>query len=97
MLLGTPAYRSPEAALFELQSHRDATARYASGPADDLYALGVTACRLMTGAYPHFAGLWDEHGTWRVSSVVPPAALLQVESPLREGILRLLSVRPEAR
>ncbi len=95
---GTPAYRSPEAWLLELQLSRDRMARYAAGPADDLFALGVTACRLLTGEYPELGEPHkDERGAWRLESMVPPPALLQVEPPLRDLILRMLSVRPEER
>jgi serine/threonine protein kinase len=98
---GTPAYRSPESWLFELQFSRDATARYQASPADDLYALGVTACRLLTGEYPEpGAPLQDEHGRWHLEAVIPPRALLggpQVEPYLRDMTLRLLSVEREER
>jgi eukaryotic-like serine/threonine-protein kinase len=95
---GTPAYRSPESGLFELNSLRERSARYRAGPADDLYALGVTACRLLTGEYPELPEpTQDEHGTWRMEAVKTPAALLQAEPPLRELVLRMLSVQPEAR
>ena len=98
---GTPAYRSPEAALIELRSLRDPQVRYTAGPADDLYALGVTACQLVTGDYPALGVAYqDERGNWQVESVVPPPALLddtRVPAPLQELILRMLSVRPEKR
>ncbi len=98
MYPGTPAYRSPESWLFELQFSRDASARYGAGPSDDLYALGVTACRLLTGKYPEFPDPWkDERGTWRLDSVLTPAELAAIEPRLRALILRLLSVRPEER
>jgi eukaryotic-like serine/threonine-protein kinase len=98
---GTPAYRSPESWLFELQFSRDASARYRPAPADDLYALGVTACRLLTGEDPELgAPLRDEHGRWHLEAVIPPLALLggpQVEPALRDMTLRLLSVDSEKR
>jgi serine/threonine protein kinase len=98
---GTPMYRSPEAALFELHSLRDPTARYTAGPADDVYALGVTACRLVTDEYPKFGEPYrDEHGIWQLDSVIPPPSLRYealVAPPLRKLILRMLSVRPEKR
>ncbi len=99
--VGTPAYRSPEAWLYELRFHRDPAARYVCGPADDLYALGVTTCRLLTGKYPDFSEPYkDANGVWQVEAVIPPAALVRegvVEPHLRERVLRLLSVRPEQR
>jgi hypothetical protein len=98
---GTPAYRSPECFLFEQQPRRELPARYRAGPADDLYALGVTACRLLTGEYPELAPpRQDENGRWHLERVMLPAALMQgigVEPRLRALILRMLSVRPEER
>jgi serine/threonine protein kinase len=96
---GTPAYRSPEAWLFAVQHRREAT-HYTAGPADDLYALGVTACRLVTGAYPELGEAHvAEHGTWRIEPLMLPQALYaaRVAPPLRALILRMLSLRPEQR
>ncbi len=99
--VGTPAYLSPEAWLYELRALHDPAARYVCGPADDLYALGVTACRLLTGGYPDFSEPYkDANGVWQVDAVIPPAALLTeglVEPELRARVLRLLSPRPEQR
>jgi eukaryotic-like serine/threonine-protein kinase len=95
---GTPAYRSPESALFELHSLRSRSERYRAGPADELYALGVTACRWLTGEYPQFSEpTRDEHGVWRMEAVKLPQALEQVEPALRMQVQRLLTVRPEER
>jgi hypothetical protein len=96
---GTPAYRSPEAWLFTLQ-FRHSPERYKAGPADDVFALGVTACVLATGSYPELGPpRKDEQGTWHMDSLVLPQALFsaRVAPPLRELILRMLSIRPEQR
>ncbi len=98
---GTPLYRSPEAWLFELRFYRSSTALYRPSPADDLYALGVTACRLLTGEYPEPAvPSRDEHGTLHLDGVLLPRTLLSnphLDSTLRAATLRLLSVNPEQR
>jgi serine/threonine protein kinase len=95
---GTPAYRAPESWLFELQFSRDVTSRYAARPADDLYALGVTGCRLVTGEYPELGEpSKDRDGTWHLKAVRPPASLARTEPHQRAVILRMLSVRPEER
>jgi hypothetical protein len=98
---GTPAYRSPESWLFELRFYREPAARYIAGPADDLYALGVTACTLLTGEYPEPGEpTQDEHGTWHLEAVLLPPSLLsdpRMEPRLRALVLRMLSVHPEER
>lgn len=98
---GTPLYRSPESWLFEVRFYRDPQARYRPAPSDDLYALGVTACRLLTGKYPEPAvPSRDEHGELRMQGVRLPRALLKsphVDPALRACTLRLLSALPEQR
>ncbi|MDY7233185.1 serine/threonine protein kinase [Hyalangium rubrum] len=98
---GTPAYRSPEAWRFVQRFGHDSSARYAATPADDLFALGVTACRLVTDEYPPSTEPGeDTAGLWRVDSEGPrpPAAInFRVELRLNALILQLLSARPEAR
>ncbi|MFL5348501.1 MAG: serine/threonine protein kinase [Hyalangium sp.] len=98
---GTPIYRSPESWLFEFRFYRDSTACYRPSAADDLYALGITFCRLLTGSYPEPAApSRDEHGTLHLDSVLLPPALLRnphVDPVLRALLLRLLSVHPEQR
>ncbi|HYH95447.1 serine/threonine protein kinase [Hyalangium sp.] len=98
---GTPAYRSPEAWLFELQFFRDPKARYSAQPTDDLYSLGVTAYRLVTGQYPELGEpSQDEAGTWHVEGLASPPPLSlnpRVDVRLDALILRMLSVRPEQR
>ncbi|MDC0708649.1 serine/threonine-protein kinase [Stigmatella sp. ncwal1] len=96
----TPAYRSPQACRFAAlrpSSH----AQYTATPADDVFALGVTAYRLVTDEYPppvepglDAKGLWKDGGP----GPLPPEVLNpRVESRLNTLILRMLSVRPEAR
>lgn len=98
---GTPAYRSPEAWLFERRSGPSQSARYLAGPADDVYALGVTAYRLVTGEYPLGPGLrQDDEGAWCLEELPLPSPRElnpQVDPQLSELILRMLSVSPEAR
>jgi len=97
----TPAYLSPQAVLFHIHSLRYPDGYYPPSPADDLYALGVTAYRLVMGQYPaHVKTRQDEHGTWQASSPDPRPLLESnpwVEPALREVIVRLLSDAPEAR
>jgi predicted Ser/Thr protein kinase len=98
---GTPAYQSPQAGRFEIRLARHRDDYYAPAPADDLYALGVTAYRLVMGEYPPpMDAREDEEGFWHVSSPDPRPLLesnSRVEPRLREWILRLLSDAPEAR
>jgi serine/threonine protein kinase len=97
----TLAYLSPQAGLFYLGLLHHPDSYYPPSPADDLYALGVTAYRLVMGQYPPpWEARKDEQGFWRVTSPnVRP--LLEsnprVEPELREVIVRLLSEAPEAR
>jgi serine/threonine protein kinase len=98
---GTPAYRSPEAWRFLLRYGLASDAHYVATPADDLFALGVTAYRLVTGQYPpstqpgrEEAHAWEPEGP----GPRPPQALNpRVEPRLSALILRMLSAAPEAR
>jgi hypothetical protein len=49
---GTREYRGPEALRFQWAHLRQKGALYEARPSDDLYALGVSAYRLVTGVYP---------------------------------------------
>jgi hypothetical protein len=97
----TPEYFSPQAVLFYLQGLSQPDGYYPPSPTDDLYALGVTAYRLVMGQYPERGeARQDEQGRWQVTS--PDFRPLmesnpRVEPPLREVIVRLLSDEPEAR
>ncbi len=98
---GTPAYQSPELGLFQLRAVSSRDAHYAARPADDVFALGVTAYRLVTGGYPpQPVPQRDEEGRWRMVPLYlpPPHALNpRVEPPLSTLILRMLSLAPEER
>jgi serine/threonine protein kinase len=98
---GTPTYRSPEAWQFSLRSGRRFGAHYAAQAADDLFALGITAYRLVTEEYPPpLEPREDDEGRWYIPSFSPrppKARNPRVDSRLSELILKLLSVDPEAR
>ncbi len=97
----TREYLSPQVRLFSIRAHDEPDGYYPPSPADDLYALGVTAYRLVMGQYPPgIEARKDEEGTWQARS--PDVRPLlesnpQVEPPLREVIIRLLSDAPEER
>jgi serine/threonine protein kinase len=94
-------YLSPQAGLFHARSVHQPDSYYPPSPADDLYALGVTAYRLVMGQYPPpWEARKDAQGTWRMTN--PDVRPLlesnpRVEPVLREVIARLLSEAPEAR
>jgi serine/threonine protein kinase len=99
---GTPTYRSPEAWRFGISAH-ERGAHYDSKPADDLFALGVTAYRLVTDEYPPPTDPGQiESLIWYVDNPdmhpTPPRVLNpRVDRQLSTLILRMLSLRPEAR
>jgi serine/threonine protein kinase len=96
----TPEYFSPQMVLFYIHSLRHPGGYYPPSPADDLYALGVTAYRLVMGQYPERINAREDEQGWQVTSPDVRAQLEsnpRVEAPLREVIVRLLSEVPEAR
>jgi predicted Ser/Thr protein kinase len=90
---GTPPYRSPEALRFHSRWHPESGPPYEATPADDLYALGVMAYRLVTGIYPP-PPVQEEDNTPRWE---PPEKLATVSPQLAALIKQLLSVEPSAR
>jgi len=97
----TLEYLSPQAKLFYLHSLRHPDGYYPPSPADDLYALGVTAYRLVMGQYPPgIDARQDEQGLWQATGPDLRPVLESnpwVEPQLREVLVRLLSVAPEHR
>ncbi|HEX8701403.1 MAG TPA: serine/threonine-protein kinase [Myxococcaceae bacterium] len=97
----TPAYRSPEAWEYEQLFARHPSAHYEAYSCDDLFALGVTAYRLVTGCYPPpmdprepGARVWRQGGPGpRAPRILNP----RVAPALEAIILKLLSVVPVER
>jgi hypothetical protein len=97
---GTPPHRSPEALRFYVRWRPHGDAPYEAGPADDLYALGVMAYRLVTGTYPQPHVQVEVAATESSDSEpkwVPPEELATVSPELGRLIRQLLSVEPSAR
>jgi serine/threonine protein kinase len=97
---GTERYWSPECLRFQWKWLRHPTMRYEAGPADDLYALGVMAYRLVTGVYPPpgVDFVETEEGTQLVQpEMVPAETRVKLSPELAAVIARLLSDEPTAR
>jgi hypothetical protein len=97
----TPAYRSPEAWEYEQLFARHPTAHYEAYSCDDLFALGITAFRLVTGRYPPPTAPKEPGAqVWRRGGPGPrsPRVLNKRVAPALEAIiLKLLSVAPVER
>ncbi|HZI16919.1 MAG TPA: serine/threonine-protein kinase [Myxococcus sp.] len=98
---GTEPYRSPEAFRFALAILSSPVKVYAPTPAEDVFALGVTAYKLVTGEYPPRAESTDaRHHVWRTEGPGPqPARELNPRcgEELSAIISRMLSRQPEDR
>lgn len=88
MLLGTPAYLSPEVA-----------AGQAAGPGADLYAIGVMLFELITGRLPFTAYSAGDILAKHVHEAPPKLARFASDIPdaLEEVFQRLMAKRPEQR
>jgi serine/threonine protein kinase len=98
---GTDEYRSPEAWRFLLNAARGREARFEATPADDLYALGVTVHRLVTGQYPPALRPREgAAGVWELTREDLSPGLdrhARMEPLLRAWLVKLLSLSPEER
>jgi serine/threonine protein kinase len=97
---GTYPYRSPEALHYQWHHWRERGAHYEPGPADDLYALGVMAWRLLTDLYPPLA-VGVEESAEGPRLIHPPRVRLEelvaVHPELGRLVDRMLSREPSAR
>jgi predicted Ser/Thr protein kinase len=98
---GTTAYWSPEAWRYAEETRRQKGAHYEAQPSDDVFALGVTGYRLVTEEYPPTTDPSQEaSGVWRGEGPGLRAPLQlnpRLNAWLSMQLLRMLSVRPEAR
>ncbi len=97
----TREYRSPESLRFEWYHWRKHGTLYETRPADDLYALGVAAFRLVTGGYPP-PGTDPEALKKQFEVPLPPRRPVhelnkRVVPELSALIERMLTKEPEAR
>ena len=98
---GTAPYRSPEAYRFALHIGEQPVRVYAPTPSEDVFALGVTAYRLVTEQYPPRAEPLDaQFHVWKMEGPGPrPANAFNARccAELSALISRMLSRQPEAR
>jgi serine/threonine protein kinase len=98
----TRRYQSPQALLHQWRCHGQHALRYPSAPADDIYALGVTAYFLTTESYPVIDEETDanpahEDGGVHFPALVPAEKLVPLRPELARWIQQMLSVDPAAR
>ena len=95
---GTDQYRSPQLHFLKYALRLGAEDDYRGDPADDVYALGVTAYRLLAGTYPpRGADPDDEQDLGEDVLLVAPKGLDDWCPELSALILRMLSEDPAAR
>ncbi len=91
---GTEPYRSPQIRLFRWLHQEEVGVHYRFEPGDDVYALGVTAYRLVVGEYPPTGNAAEG---FRVRGEQAARALARACPELRECILHMLSPDSQAR
>ncbi|HEX8699316.1 MAG TPA: AarF/UbiB family protein, partial [Myxococcaceae bacterium] len=91
---GTEQYRSPQQVFFRFALGMGAGHYYVAPPYDDVYALGVTAYRLLASTYPPSSADLAADETARL---VPPRGVAEVCPELSALVMRMLSEEPEAR
>jgi serine/threonine protein kinase len=93
----TGPYRSPQQLMFKFALRLGATGYYKAPPEDDVYALGITAYRLLAGAYPRPWDSDEEEDAAEAVRLVAPRGLNEACPELSALILRLLAEDPLAR
>ncbi len=92
----TGPYRSPQQLMFKYALRLGVTGYYEAPPEDDVYALGITAYRLLAGAYPP-RDPDTEGGSDGAVRMVAPKGLNEACPELSTLILRMLVEDPKAR
>ncbi|MDC0711774.1 serine/threonine-protein kinase [Stigmatella sp. ncwal1] len=96
---GTYEYQSPESLRFQWEGLGQRVGRYEAGPADDVYALGVTAYRVVTGRYPPEVKVDKTEEGYRVlgREWVGPERWVEVSPEMGKLIQQMLAEEPSAR
>ncbi|MFB1478781.1 serine/threonine protein kinase [Corallococcus sp. RDP092CA] len=97
---GTLLLRSPESVRFHREHHGRPGARYEHQPTDDLYALGVSLYRVVTGHYPFPPHLPPDMLYLAIEAQTPPAPAdfnRRTPQALSDVIMRLLAKKPQER
>ncbi|MDC0711755.1 serine/threonine-protein kinase [Stigmatella sp. ncwal1] len=96
---GTYEYQSPESLRFQWEGLGQRVGRYEAGPPDDVYALGVTAYRVVTGRYPPEMKVEKTEEGYRVlgREWVGPEQWVEVSPELGKLIQQMLAEEPSAR
>jgi serine/threonine protein kinase len=93
---GTEQYRSPALLLYRFALSAGAGHYYEAEAEDDVYALGVTAYRLLASTYPALENAGEED-IGKPIRVIPPRGVAERCPELSALILRMLSEDPQAR